>query len=87
MSEPSAASAGYAWIMENTNHFDLSLLGFSICSDGLYRRTHCNDSLAVQADGYRLTVYAESDDQSVRIQIASVPVDGERLTQILKAIG
>ena len=73
--------------MENTNHFDLSLLGFSICGDGLYRRTHCHDSLAVQADGYRITLYAESDDQSVRIQIASLPADGDRLKQIIRAIG
>ena len=87
MSEPSAASGGYAEMMTNTSHAVLSGLGFSVCSDGLYRRTHRNDSLAVQADGCRLTLYAESDEQSVRIQIASLPVDGERLTQILKAIG
>ena len=74
--------------MKNTDHESkLSLLGFSICEDGLYRRLQKHDSLAVKTDGYRVNLYAESDDQSVRIQIASLPTDCGRLAQIVWAIG
>jgi hypothetical protein len=69
------------------NDSRLALLGFSICEDGLYRRLRKHDSLAVKADGYRVNLYAESDDQSVRIQIASLPADCGRLAQIVWAIG
>jgi hypothetical protein len=59
-------------------------LGFVLCEDERWRRASLNDGLSVEVDEYRITVYAETDAQDVRLQVASFPLDGVRFRQWLE---
>lgn len=58
-------------------------LGFEMCGDKRWRRSRVHDGLSLEVDDYRITVYAENESQSLRLQIASFAPDGLRFEQWL----